>query len=305
MCTHPRDIFIYRYKDGSIIRSFFRNPKIDLKGIDKIDHYTIGCGKCNECILKKKKEYISGLTQEYLTTKKGLFLTLTYQSNEIINLNKKHIQLFIKRFRKIFNQKIKYFLVGEYGTKSLRPHYHAIIFNIDIKDFKDIHSVPGQTNLKFSYQLQRLRSFGICSIGELNEKTIAYTAGYTLKKQNNYDYEKMGLVKPFILRSHEIGKSFFENNKKNLLDNNGLLINGKLLPITTYEKRYLCGKLLPICDYNYKSPEEFNSYSYELRALIGHYERIKEPAKIYSALKKLNNIEDKKLTRSEKIWLNF
>lgn len=49
-------------------------------------------------------------------------------------LSKRDPQLFLKRLRKAHikagvQAKIKYYLVGEYGGKTTRPHYHAIMFN--------------------------------------------------------------------------------------------------------------------------------------------------------------------------------
>ncbi len=45
------------------------------------------------------------------------------------------MQLFIKRLRKYFNNnKIKYFYCGEYGTQTLRPHYHMIVYNAPFDD---------------------------------------------------------------------------------------------------------------------------------------------------------------------------
>lgn len=42
------------------------------------------------------------------------------------------IQLFLKRLRKFisknYDEKIRYYIIGEYGTKSLRPHWHLLLF---------------------------------------------------------------------------------------------------------------------------------------------------------------------------------
>ena len=70
------------------------------------------------------------------------FLTLTY-SDENIERNDQgygilvpdHTKEFWKRLRKYqsrhSNKKIRYYLVGEYGgSENMRPHYHAIVFNL-------------------------------------------------------------------------------------------------------------------------------------------------------------------------------
>lgn len=52
----------------------------------------------------------------------GLYALLYYRD----------IQLFLKRLRKYINkyygEKIRFYVIGEYGTKSLRPHWHCLLF---------------------------------------------------------------------------------------------------------------------------------------------------------------------------------
>jgi len=50
-----------------------------------------------------------------------------------MSLSKKDFQLYMRRLRFDAGKGLKYYVCGEYGTKSNRPHYHAIIFNCDLK----------------------------------------------------------------------------------------------------------------------------------------------------------------------------
>ena len=77
------------------------------------------------------------LREELKDSESAHFLTLTYDDEHIIitgnnepTLYKRDVQLFLKSLRKLQKQKIKYYFVGEYGGKTDRPHYHAIIFNL-------------------------------------------------------------------------------------------------------------------------------------------------------------------------------
>lgn len=256
-CQNTKTIFIYTLSDGSKIRRFYDDQKIQYTSKKQ---YTIGCGHCEECVRKLKKEYVSGLMQEYLTQQKGMFITLTYKDNSIINVSKRDIQLFMKRLRKAYaNIKLKYFAVSEYGPRTNRPHYHIILYGLNKEDLKDCYKLPNQANLYSSKELEKIRNNGIVGIGDLNEATIKYVAGYVIKKLDHKSYKNIGLTDTFILRSKKIGKKYFEKNKEKILKNGGIYINGHLYPITKYEQRYILGKNKPILDY---SIEELKTLPY-------------------------------------------
>ena len=70
---------------------------------------------------------------------------VSYQDNQVAVLVNRHLQLFIKRFRKYvsthYNEKIRYYAVGEYGVQSLRPHWHIIFFYASpelAREFEDV-----------------------------------------------------------------------------------------------------------------------------------------------------------------------
>ena len=118
------------------------------------------------------------------------------------SLNKKHFQQFIRRLRKHFPQKIRYFHCGEYGDDNLRPHYHACLFNCTFDDLVVYESEQGVTSYS-SLTLEKLWPHGFCTVGELNYDTAAYTAGYILKKVNG----KKALDE--YLRSDEYGVAYW------------------------------------------------------------------------------------------------
>lgn len=102
---------------------------------------------------------------ESLDYKDNYFVTLTYNDDNLPNpsndnfddewshfrhnstLSKRDIQLFLKKLRRHydynFNHKgIRFLLVGEYGPKTNRPHYHAIFFNLPFFDLKKLRKNP-------------------------------------------------------------------------------------------------------------------------------------------------------------------
>jgi len=73
---------------------------------------------------------------------------------------------------------IRYFGVGEYGSKTERPHYHVFLFGL----------MPWER-----LQAERLWTYGHCmwAHDSMNTKLAEYTAGYTVKKEGK-DVIKLG-----------------------------------------------------------------------------------------------------------------
>lgn len=103
------------------------------------------------------------------------FLTLTY-ANAPKAIDKRHVQLFIKRLRKLYP--LRYFATGEYGTKTHRPHYHAILFG---RDFLE-RSSPINDSLYTHPDVLNAWGHGLVSIAPVTVASIMYVAGYVNKK---------------------------------------------------------------------------------------------------------------------------
>ena len=115
----------------------------------------------------------------------NLFLTLTYNNSNLPSnrsLNLTHFQLFMKRLRKIKGPKIRFYHCGEYGPQTLRPHYHAIMFNLSFDDLTLYSANNGKNPIYTSLELDEIWSYGECKIGEVNVSTARYVAGYIQKK---------------------------------------------------------------------------------------------------------------------------
>lgn len=171
------------------------------------------------------------------------FLTLTYDPKYYPkdgSIRKVEMQLFIKRLRKELGEaKIRYYGVGEYGEKTERAHYHAIIFGHDFSDDRRAHSQNelGDT-LYTSAQLDRVWQLGHASIGDVTFKSAAYCARYVMKKLN----ETAGAPAPYgdreppfalMSRKPGIGKPwydlFYKDTKKDFVT-----IDGKRYRIPPY-----------------------------------------------------------------------
>lgn len=173
------------------------------------DAFLIPCGKCIGCKLDYAREWSDRMMLEYLCTGKAIFITLTYRQEEleklpILGLNpatgevfhafrKSDYQNFLKRLREKLSDKeilVRYFLCAEYGDKTLRNHYHAILFGISMNDlqksFQDVFSYHGMNELHqphwSSKFLEDKWKLGFVQIADATQETMNYCARYTSKK---------------------------------------------------------------------------------------------------------------------------
>lgn len=90
------------------------------------------CGKCQPCLINKRNTWTTRLLLEDTQHDKSCFITLTYNDENLPNeLRKKDCQKWLKRVRKSYHpSKIRYYICGEYGENTQRPHYHAVLYGI-------------------------------------------------------------------------------------------------------------------------------------------------------------------------------
>lgn len=131
------------------------------------------CGGCTGCKKAKAQAWTLRCLLEMQDHKEATFVTLTYDENCLPEtLQRRDLQLFIKKLRRRKSDKLRFFACGEYGEKRHRPHYHAILFGCGaITDRTKIQMAWGQ---------------GHTTIEQVTPRRIAYTAGYVQKK---YDAE--------------------------------------------------------------------------------------------------------------------
>lgn len=201
----------------------------------------IPCGKCIGCRLEYSKQWANRCMLEMQYHDEAWFVTFTYNDEHVpqiysaspdtgeallplMTLSKRDVQLAMKRIRKKFSDdRIRYFLAGEYGSTTFRPHYHAILFGLHLHDI-----VPYSQNFRGDvlFNSQSLsdcwrdnsgQSMGHVVVAKCTWETCAYVARYTAKKYGVNDgeaYDMLGLVRPFTLMSRKpgIGRQYFEDH---------------------------------------------------------------------------------------------
>ena len=145
----------------------------------------VPCGQCIGCRLERSRQWAVRCVHEAQLHEHNSYITLTYNDKHLPSGNtlvKKHFQDFMKRLRKGNGHRIRYFHCGEYGDRSDRPHYHALLFGHDFSD-----KVPWKKNdrgelLYTSEDLEEKWGKGFCSIGAVTFDSAAYVARYIMKK---------------------------------------------------------------------------------------------------------------------------
>lgn len=214
----------------------------------------IPCGQCIGCRLERSRQWAIRCAHEASLYDNNCFITLTYNNENLPenkSLNLKHFQDFMKRLRKKFGAKIRFFHCGEYGEKFQRPHYHACIFNFDFPDKKLFNEVRGN-RLYTSETLQSLWTFGFSTIGSVTFESAAYVARYITKKITGKlaesHYETMLPDGELIQRTPEyttmsrrpgIAKEWFQKFSKDIYPDDFVIIRGKKLkPPKYYDTQY-------------------------------------------------------------------
>jgi len=142
------------------------------------------------------------LVKEGDRSKNALFVTLTYNDehikrskNNYKNLDKKDLQKFFKRLRKLTDEKIKYYAVGEYGFERMRPHYHVILFNASPEIIQRAWNLDNKI-------------IGTVFIGSVTEASIGYTLKYMCKGGKIPQHKNDDRQKEFSLMSKGLGSNY-------------------------------------------------------------------------------------------------
>lgn len=201
---------------------------LDINDPDRDNYYLVPCNRCIGCRLDYAREWSNRMLLELADNPKGIYVTLTYNDDNVplsdkgyMSTSVKDCQLFFKRLRKKYSHlKIRYFLGAEYGPLNNRPHYHAILFGIALDDFDDLvfykYNNLGQP-LYISKSFAEIWGNGFCTLGSVSSNSCAYTARYMLKKLkgfNRIDYDAKGIQPEFSLCSRRpgIGLGYLKNH---------------------------------------------------------------------------------------------
>ena len=177
------------------------------------------CGKCEVCVLRRSNTWSFRLERELEASTSGAFLTLTYNDENLprtesglMNLRPDDHKNFMKRLRKYIKsryhapQTIKYYMVGEYGSKYGRSHYHYLIFNLP---FDLIEPKWDEKKKIFTVSaLEKVWGNGHVYVGDITTSSIRYCTNYVQKSIIQDRVPGDDRIKEFSRMSQGLGKSF-------------------------------------------------------------------------------------------------
>ena len=173
--------------------SFRYSEGYELTGSD----FLIPCGQCLYCRIKQSSDWATRCMHEASLYDANSFVTLTFDNSSLKKmcpdggLQKKHMVDFMKNLRRsdalererlgLHPRNIRAFYCGEYGGRTNRPHYHALLFNCDFPDMQ-LYKKDGSTSYYNSDFLQSVWKHGFAVIGSIEFASAAYVARYCTKK---------------------------------------------------------------------------------------------------------------------------
>ena len=243
------------------------NPKIML----------IPCGQCIGCRIRQREDWTTRIELEARNYPKEQvwFITLTYDDDHVPGMIVKtgeimrkvqytwkpgekrpesvqillyeDIQKFLKRLRKAYRGKLRYFVAGEYGEQTARPHYHMILYGWEPTDLENLYKIHhnGYYNSKW---LADLWGMGQIQIAQAAPETYRYVAGYVTKKMYEIDgkkanaYYELGQTKPFACMSLKpgLGDRYYQEHKAEIWQKGYIqCTNGKRAQIPRYYEKQM------------------------------------------------------------------
>lgn len=230
-CYHPIEAWDYSPEQLNFLDKrniLFREPPMELRQemIRQGRRLLLPCRHCVGCRLSKSREWANRVVMEQLYHEDSWFLTLTYDdehlprsfpvdkaTGEILSVHsslvKVDLQKFMKRLRFNSHQSIRFFAAGEYGSITYRPHYHLLLFGLQLSDLEVIRKSPLGDEYYISQLISKCWDKGFHVLGKVTWQSAAYVARYTMKKATHgYDpryYDAAGIEPEFQVMSNRPG----------------------------------------------------------------------------------------------------
>jgi len=233
--------------------------------------FQIPCSKCIPCRLEQARSKAIRCMHEAQMYEKNSFITLTYSDEHLKSpkLQYYDFQLFVKKLRNLrFEQILKQhaltrdtykllsrderrvilepgyiplIVTGEYGDKTKRPHWHALLFNYEPSDLKFFRTTELDHVVSKSEELNNLWQKGHTETGSVTLESAGYVCRYAAKKlihgkDQDHDFHPIHKMSS----KHAIGKKFLECYWQDIFNYGRVVLKtGQQMPIPRYYEKWL------------------------------------------------------------------
>lgn len=222
------------------------------------------CGQCVHCGINRARVWSNRMICEAMSHSENSFLTLTYDDDHLpsdLSLNPDHHREFMYRFRdhysRSYGKRVRFYMAGEYGEKTHRPHYHYALFGYPPCPYGGGRRL-GSKFVPCPCSLCRFLSDrwgqGNIFLGTLTPDSAQYTCKYITKRMSKPDDPRLlGRYPEFSLQSNKPGigaqvipeiSSILTTYGVSLDDFPNVLLHGqKSLPLGRYMKAKLLDEI--------------------------------------------------------------
>ncbi len=167
--------------------------------------FKVKCRQCVGCRIDKSRDWALRCVHEAQMHLDSTYITLTFSDEALLEREKKYgispntldhsdWQRFYKKLKShirrkhgsSYAKKLRFYMCGEYGDETARPHYHACIFGWQFDD-KVFYKIHNGNMLYTSETLNKIWGMGYCPIGNVTFQSAAYIARYVMKKRTGKD----------------------------------------------------------------------------------------------------------------------
>lgn len=277
------------------ILCYFPLPNLNISGPAYEKGVTsFPCGSCPECLAQRASRWALRAVFEASEHSENCMITLTYDNyardvqgrvigelpvNRDLKVCKRDAQLFLKRLRKYVYKNtgrlIKYILCAEYGKRTHRAHYHAIIFGYKFPDAQAYKRSKRGNYIYRSAILTKIWNHGICTVDSvnINGAVARYCTKYTAKDTRCDD--------TFMLFSRGIGEVRMMREFNGL----GYLCEGREYPIPRQIwQRYISSAYMGYpMDYRYVGRSKGREAFLQSRELRAAYRKVRDSDPLYQS----------------------
>lgn len=240
-CYHPVTVNVWR---RSVVKDSLRIGQ----------RQEVPCGSCIGCRADQARDWSVRILHEVQVNDSAWFVTLTYDEKNLPgngSLRPSDVRKFVRTVRRS-GEKVRYFICGEYGSRTLRPHYHAVLFGPDFLDRVVSRHADGHTFWR-SPTLEKWWRGGHSDFSAVTFNSAAYVAGYVQKKVlakvNAEQYTRVDPVSGELVEVHPefarmslkpaLGRRWLEKYWTDVYPRDRVVVEGRELPVPRYYDKWL------------------------------------------------------------------